>query len=310
MFRSRPATSTHNRNVVLGHEFIQVVRKRFGLERIDCLSIHIERQPRVGDARNGERGIFAEDADGLAHVLGARGAVETDDVDAHAFEDGERGVDVGAEQHATRRIERDLRLDRQIDLSLVEGFVDARDRSFDFEDVLRGFDEQHIHAAADQTDSLFAESLGKIVEADVGKVGIIGGGQFARRSDGTRDETRLTCFLGIFICKATRKARGGFVDLDHTVLQFVFRHRDAVGTEGVRFEHIHADLEERAMDFFHGFGIRDDEVVVASVVLLAAEMFGGEVLHLQAGSHRAVEDEDFLFEGVEITAVCVFAFGH
>jgi hypothetical protein len=61
------------------------------------------------------------------------------------------------------------------------------------------------------------------------------------------------------------------------------------------------------MDFFHGFGIRDDEVVVASVVLLAAEMFGGQVLGLQACSHRAVEDEDFLFEGVEVTAVGVFA---
>ena len=64
------------------------------------------------------------------------------------------------------------------------------------------------------------------------------------------------------------------------------------------------------MDFFHGFGIRDDEVVVASVVLLAAEMFGGQVLDLQAGAHRAVEDEDFLFEGVEIFSVCVFSFGH
>ena len=108
---------------------------------------------------------------------------------------------------------------------------------------------------------------------------------------------------------ASLRARlaAAIVDLDDAVLQFVFRHRDAVGTEGVRFEHVHADLEERAMDFFHGFGIRDDEVVVASVVLLAAEMLGSQVLDLQAGSHRAVEDEDFLFEGVEVAAVCVFS---
>ena len=144
---------------MFGHEFIQIIRKRFGLKRIDGLTIHIERQTRIGDARNGQRGIFAEDADGLAHVLGSRGAVETDDIDAHAFEDGERRVDVGAEQHATRRIERDLSLDRQIDLSLVEGFVNARDGGFDFENVLRGFDQQHIHAALDQTDSLLAENI-------------------------------------------------------------------------------------------------------------------------------------------------------
>ena len=54
------------------------------------------------------------------------------------------------------------------------------------------------------------------------------------------------------------------------------------------------------MDFFHGFGIRDDEIVIASVILLAAEMFGSQVLHLQARSHRAIKDEDFLFEGVEV----------
>ena len=85
MFWGRPAASTDNGDVVLGHEFIQVVRKRFGLERIDRLSIHIERKSRVGDARNRERGIFAEDADGLPHMLGSRGAVETDDIDAHTF---------------------------------------------------------------------------------------------------------------------------------------------------------------------------------------------------------------------------------
>ncbi len=161
---SRPAASTHDRDVVFGHEFVQVIGERFRLERIDSLTIHVERQTGIGDARNGQGGIFAEDADGLAHVLGSGGAVEADDIDAHAFEDGERGVDIGAEQHATGGIERDLRLDGQIDLGLVEGLVDADDGGFDFEDVLRGFDEQHIHAAADQTDGLLAEDIDEFVE--------------------------------------------------------------------------------------------------------------------------------------------------
>ncbi len=61
------------------------------------------------------------------------------------------------------------------------------------------------------------------------------------------------------------------------------------------------------MDFFHGGGIRDDEVVIAAVVLFTAEMLGSQVLHLQAGPHRAIEDEDFLFDGVEVFSVCVFS---
>ena len=93
-------------------------------------------------------------------------------------------------------------------------------------------------------------------------------------------------------------------------MQFIFLHRQTVGAEGVRFEHVHADFEEGAVDFFHGFGIRDDEVVVTSIVLFAAKMFGGQVLQLQARSHRAIEDKDFLFEGVEVAAVGVFSLSH
>jgi hypothetical protein len=36
-------------------------------------------------------------------------------------------------------------------------------------------------------------------------------------------------------------------------------------------------------------------------------MLGSQVLDLQAGAHRPVEDEDFLFEGVEVFSVCVFS---
>jgi hypothetical protein len=39
-------------------------------------------------------------------------------------------------------------------------------------------------------------------------------------------------------------------------------------------------------------------------------MLGSEILYLQARSHRTVEDKNLLFEGVEVTAVGVFALGH
>ncbi len=111
----------------------------------------------------------------------------------------------------------------------------------------------------------------------------------------------------ILIRQTAREACRCLVNLDDPVLQFVFCHRNAVRAEGVRLEHVHSDLEERAVDFFHGFGVRDDEVVIAAVVLLAAEVLGGELLVLQAGAHRAVEDEYFLFKSIEVAAVGVFA---
>ena len=115
---------------------------------------------------------------------------------------------------------------------------------------------------------------------------------------------------GILIRELTRKFCRSNVDLKDAVLQFIFLHRQAVRAEGVRFDHVHADFEKGAVDFLHGFGIRYDEVVVTTVKLLAAEMFGSQVLQLQARSHRAIEDKDFLFEGVEVAAVGIFAFGH
>jgi len=81
---------------MLGDEFIQVIRKWFRLKRIDCLPIHIKREPRIWNARNRQRGVFAKEANRLAHVFGPRGTIETDDINAHAFKDRKRCVDISA----------------------------------------------------------------------------------------------------------------------------------------------------------------------------------------------------------------------
>ena len=46
------------------------------------------------------------------------------------------------------------------------------------------------------------------------------------------------------------------------------------------------------MDCGDGFGFGVDEIFVAAFVFFAAEVFCGEVLDLQVGSHCAVEDDD------------------
>ena len=288
------------------HELNQRLGKGLRLERIDRLTVHVEWKTRVGDAGDRQGGSFAQDTNGLTHMFRAGGTVEADDVDAHPFKDGQCGGDVGAKQHATRGIEGDLGLQRHIDLCLVEGLMNTRDGGPDFEDILRGFDQQQIHAALDEANSLLSKNFGQLVESDIRKVGVVGGGQLARGADRTRHEARLFCFCSKFICETARKGRGSLIDLDHTFAQFIFRHGDAVGAEGIGLEHVHTDLEERAMDLFHGFGVRDDEEVIAAVILLTAEFLRREVLVLQAGAHGAVEDENLLFEGIEVAAVGVF----
>ena len=192
VFGRRPTASAHHRNIVLGDEFVHVVRERFGLERVNGLAVDVERQPGVGDAGDGQGGVFAQHADGLAHMLGAGGTVQADDVDAETFENGQRGIHVGAEQHAAGGVKRDLGLDGQVDAGLVEGLMDAGDGGLDFENVLRGFDQQEIDPASNQTDGLLPEYVGQFIEADVGEFGVVGGGKFARGTDGASDKPRVS----------------------------------------------------------------------------------------------------------------------
>ena len=63
VLRSGSAAAAHYGDVVPGDELIQVVRKWLRFQWVDSLSIHVERQPCIGDAGNRQNGILAEDAD-------------------------------------------------------------------------------------------------------------------------------------------------------------------------------------------------------------------------------------------------------
>ncbi len=173
------AAAADDRDVVFGDEFVKRLGKGFRFERVNRLSIDIERQPGIGDARNGQARPFAEDANRFAHVFGAGGTVQADDIDRQVFEDGDGGFGVGAEQHASAGVEGYLALNRQVHAGFGEGFGDAMNGGLDFEDVLRCFDEYQVHAALNQPDGLLAEDVGQFVELHVREFGVIGGGEFA-----------------------------------------------------------------------------------------------------------------------------------
>ena len=101
-------------------------------------------------------------ADRLAHVLRARRAIQADHVDAQRLERRHRARDVGAEQHAAARVERDLRLHRHAPPELGEQPLEAGDRRLHLEDVLRRLDEQHVHAALDEVLRLRVVVLGQL----------------------------------------------------------------------------------------------------------------------------------------------------
>ncbi len=72
---------------------------------------------------------------------------------------------------------------------LFKRLVAAGDGGFDFEDVLRGLNQQQVHPAADEANRLFTKYFGEVIEGDIGEFGVVGGGEFAAGSDGTGHKT-------------------------------------------------------------------------------------------------------------------------
>jgi hypothetical protein len=84
------------------------------------------------------------------------------------------------------------------------------------------------------------------------------------------------------------------------VLERVLAQRYAVGAEGVRLHHVAPGLQERRVDLADHVRPRDDEVVVAPLQRVAAEVVRRQVVALDGGAHRPVEDEDALGQGRQV----------
>ncbi len=107
----RAAAAADDADAVALDELAERRRQRLGLLGEDRLAVGaLQRQAGVGDAVDRQGGGLAEEADRVAHVLGAGRAVEPDHLDVERRERRQHRLDVGAEQHlAALRQERDAR---------------------------------------------------------------------------------------------------------------------------------------------------------------------------------------------------------
>jgi hypothetical protein len=187
------AAAADDAEAVALDEVAEHVGERLGLGREDRLAVRaLVRDAGVGDAVDRLRGVLAEEAHGVAHVLRAGGAVEADDVDVERLERGQRGADVGAEQHlAAVGQQRDGGLDRHGAAGGLERLAGAEHGGLDLEDVLRGLDDDQVDAALDEAAGLLLEDLDEVAEADRAERRVVGGGEEAGRADRAGHEVLL-----------------------------------------------------------------------------------------------------------------------
>ena len=98
--RRGATAATDDRHAVALDELAQGLGQRAGLLGKDGLAVGtLDGEAGIGDAVHRHGTELAEEADGVAHVLGAGGAVEADDVDLERLQGGQHGADVGAQEH-------------------------------------------------------------------------------------------------------------------------------------------------------------------------------------------------------------------
>ena len=244
----------------------------------------------VGDAVDRHRRVLAEEADRVAHVLGAGRAVEADDVDLQRLERGQRGADVGAEQHlAAVGQEADAGLDRHGAAGGLERLAGAEDGGLDLEDVLRGLDDDQVDAALEQAPGLLREDGHELAEADRAERRVLGGGQVAGRADRAGHEAvladRLAGDLG-----------GPAVDLERVVAEAPLLELEPRGLERVGLHDLGAGLDHRLVDALDDVGAVEHERLVAAAGELVV-VLEREVELLERGAHPAVEDDDVVADG-------------
>ena len=282
------------------HELGQHPRHRLGLERIHRVArARVDRQPGIGDAGDRARRVIGEIPNGLAHVLGAGGAVQADHVDAQRLERREGAGHIGAEEHPTADVQRHLGLDRHAASDLRKQAFEAVDRRLHLEDVLRGLDEQHVDAAFDECPGLRLVGVGELREGDIGQGRIAARRQHAGGADGAGHETGV---LGRGKAVARRAGQAGcrYVQVLGEGLDAPLPQPVGGGLEGARFHDVAAHGEERLMDLANDVGTAEDQVVVAPFQAPAAEVFRRGMIPLNIRTHRPVEDEDPVRQGVEI----------
>ena len=116
----------------------------------------------------------AQVADVLAHLGGASGAVEADDVRPHGVQGGKGGADLATHQHAPGGLDGDLYLYWKFPARFGHGPPAGDDGRFGLEQVLDRLDNEEVHAAGYQPRCRFLVAVAHFSERDLSERGDLG----------------------------------------------------------------------------------------------------------------------------------------
>ncbi len=295
MLRRRAAATADDVEPELGCEPVVCFCERGRGQVVVSVTVDDRWQSRVRQRRQERARVLREVAQVLGHLGRTGRAVHADDVGPHCFERGERGADLGADEHAPRRLDRDLHHDR--DRRRQPGAPHRRactvDRRLRLEQVVDGLDEQHVDAAGDQPVDLEAEIVAQCLVANLTQR------REPRTGSDRADDEAGPAVGGVAGGDFARDLRGALVHLERVVGESVLVEDEREGAERRGLDAVDAHREELVVHPGDEIGPGHHELLVAALEHLAAEVFRPEVLSLHPRAERPVEYEHALVERVE-----------
>lgn len=256
-------------------------------EMVMGVSPDVLRNARVRHHEDRHRGVGAEVAEVLLHLLRPRGAVHADGADDIVrLQDRERGGDLGPHQHGAGGLDRHRGYHRNPSSDLLEISHRGRESAFHLERILAGLDAEDIAAAVHQPGDLLPEGGFHLIEPDISEGGELGGG--TDRTGHVARALRSRPGVGAGAGDLRREA----AQLVGHVGYIVLGQNDRGRTEGVRLDDVRPRLQKAVMYLPDGIRVGDAEILVASFQVWAAEVLGGQRLVLDRGTGGAVEQED------------------
>ena len=172
-----------------------------------------------------------------------------------------------------------------------ERLAGAEDGGLDLEDVLRGLDDDQVDAALDEAARLLLEDGDQLAEADRAERRVVGGGEVAGRADRAGHEVLLADRLAGDL--------GGLaVDLERVLAEAPLLELESRALERVGLDHLGAGLDHRGVQLLDDVGTVEHERLVAAPGELVV-VLEREVVLLERGAHRAVEDDHAVAGGCQ-----------
>ena len=237
--------------------------------------------------RRAQRAVQAYgDRAGVAHRV-------PEGLDRLARENAARSVGDGAGDHHG-----------QTDAPRFEHLFHGVDGRFGIERVEDGFDQHDVDAAVEQAVHLLDVGEAQFVESDVARARVVdvggNGGRLGLRAQCARHETGMIR-RAVAVAGGAGQLRRDLVQLIGQLGQIVVALGHRSGAEGVGLDHVGAGRQVLLVDLADDVGPHQrQQLVVALEVLvmvleaIAAEVGLGQLVALDHGAHRAVQDQDAL----------------